>query len=179
MAQDTALLVIDLQVALTESAYARDEVVAVIQSLVAKAKAAGRLVVYVQHESNGWPPLAHGAATWAIDPALVPAADDPIIFKKASDAFTDTALGAELATRGVQRLVVTGMMTEGCVDSTCRRALSLGYDLTLVADGHTTWDGALPAAQIIAHHNAVIAGLPFPGRQIDVVPAADVRWERP
>ena len=45
-------------------------------------------------------------------------------------------------------------MTEYCIDTTCRRAVSLGYDVTLVADAHTTHDNdLLPAEKIIAHHN--------------------------
>jgi len=43
------------------------------------------------------------------------------------------------------------------VDTTCRRAFSLGYQVTLVADAHSTWDDqACTAAQIVAHHNEVL-----------------------
>jgi nicotinamidase-related amidase len=51
-----------------------------------------------------------------------------------------------------------GLQTELCVDTTVRRACTLGYRITLVADGHSTLDnGVLTAAQIIAHHNATLA----------------------
>jgi nicotinamidase-related amidase len=56
-------------------------------------------------------------------------------------------------------LVVAGIQTEYCVDTTCRRAYSLGYDVTLVQDGHSTWDTPdLCAPQIIAHHNRTLGG---------------------
>jgi nicotinamidase-related amidase len=43
------------------------------------------------------------------------------------------------------------------VDTTCRRATSLGYDVTLASDAHLTRDnGVLTAANIIAHHNFVL-----------------------
>lgn len=50
-------------------------------------------------------------------------------------------------------------MTEYCVDTTCRRATSLGYDVTLAGDAHLTRDNkVLSAASIIAHHNFLLDG---------------------
>ncbi|HEX3047657.1 MAG TPA: isochorismatase family protein, partial [Bacillota bacterium] len=49
--------------------------------------------------------------------------------------------------------------TEFCVDTTCRRAFSLGYETTLVQDAHSTFHSkVLTAPQIIAHHNNVLGG---------------------
>lgn len=48
-------------------------------------------------------------------------------------------------------------MTEYCVDTTCRRAASLGYHVMLACDAHLTRDNVvLTAANIIAHHNFVL-----------------------
>jgi nicotinamidase-related amidase len=59
----------------------------------------------------------------------------------------------------VARLVVTGCMTEYCVDTACRHATTLGFDVTLAGDAHTTIDSELlKAAQIIAHHNRALDG---------------------
>jgi nicotinamidase-related amidase len=53
----------------------------------------------------------------------------------------------------------SGAQTEVCVDTTCRRAFSLGFSVTLVSDGHSTWDNAtLTADQIIRHTNDTLAG---------------------
>ncbi|MFP6645312.1 MAG: isochorismatase family protein [Candidatus Latescibacterota bacterium] len=60
--------------------------------------------------------------------------------------------------RHAERLVICGLPSEYCVDTTTRRAFSLGYDITLVADGHSTCAGSLTAAQKIAHHNEVLGG---------------------
>lgn len=58
-------------------------------------------------------------------------------------------------------LVIVGMKTEYCVDTTCRAAADLGFEVVLVSDAHSTTDSAvLNATQIIAHHNATLAG-PF------------------
>lgn len=67
------------------------------------------------------------------------------------------------------------------MDSTCRGALSHGYDLVLVADGHSTperADGVVPsAAQVIAHHNATFGVIRYAGRTTAVVPAEQIRFD--
>ena len=116
-----------------------------------------------------------GGADWQFLPALTPAAGELVINKRASDAFYRTPLREALTARGVRHLVVTGVQTELCVDATCRRAASEGFDVTLVADGHTTEDSAtLPAAQIIAHHNLALRHLAHPDHPIAVRPRAEI-----
>jgi len=64
-------------------------------------------------------------------------------------------------------------MTEYCVDTTCRRATSLGYNVTLASDAHLTSDSeVLTAANIIAHHNFVLDGFGA-GKQVIVVRPTD------
>jgi nicotinamidase-related amidase len=66
---------------------------------------------------------------------------------------------ARSLTEPINRLIVMGAQTEVCVDTTCRRAFSLGFSVTLVSDGHSTWDNAtLTAEQIIRHTNDTLAG---------------------
>jgi hypothetical protein len=61
------------------------------------------------------------------------------------------------------------------VDTTTRRALALGYPVTLVSDAHTTLDnGTLTAAQISAHHNETLANIASFGPRAVAVPAAEV-----
>jgi hypothetical protein len=70
-------------------------------------------------------------------------------------------------------LVLAGMQTEYCIDTTCRRARSQGYEVVLAADAHSTYPGTLPAEQIIAHHNEVLRA--FAG----VRPAAEITFDAP
>jgi len=154
----TALLIIDAQVGLLDEAYRRDDVVARIAGLIAKARTSGLPVIYVQHETDeAGDPLAIGSPGWHIHPALAPWRTDLVVHKRSSDSFYETPLQQELDARHVRHLVVTGMKTEMCVDTTSRRAVSLGYDVTLVADAHTTTDTrTLPAARMVAYHNEIL-----------------------
>ena len=82
-------------------------------------------------------------------------------FTKANcNSFLGTSLQADLAAGGITRLVVAGLHTDFCIDTTCRRAASLGYQVTLVADAHSTFDrDYISAAKVVEHHNRILGGL--------------------
>lgn len=184
LGSEAALLVIDVQVSIMDGsgetprpAYRRDEVLARIDALLTNARAAKVPVIYLQHDDATYAPMFPGEAGWQIHPAVAPAAGDLVIRKRASDGFYATSLRSELDARGVTHLVVAGADTEFCVDTTVRRALSLDYEVILAADAHTTSsDGGLPAEQIVAYHNALLAYLPHPKHEIRVVPASEIAF---
>jgi nicotinamidase-related amidase len=162
-----ALLIIDVQNGvlrdpangdrqpIVDAAY--DAMASRLQRLQRAAREAGAPVIVVQHDGGPGHRLAPASEGWRNREEIVPLAGEPLVRKKSCDAFFETDLAVRLAERGVTRLVIGGCMTQFCVDTTCRRAVSLGYDVTLVADGHMTADmGGLTFEQIIAHHNAVL-----------------------
>ena len=156
-----ALLIIDVQVGIIErfNAYRGLEVLELINKLRSQARASNVPIIYVQHNGESGHPLEVGTQGWQIHPVIKPDEEDLIIRKRASDSFFETTLQRELEARGTKHLIVTGCMTEYCVDTTSRRGISMGYDVTLVSDAHTTIDNELlTAAQIIAHHNALLDG---------------------
>lgn len=161
MKGETALLVIDVQVGNFESepVFGGSDLLTRIKTLITQARAAGVPVVYIQHCGPEGAIDQSGTPGWEIHPAIAPVAGDIVVQKRHPDAFQDTNLQSELESREVERLIVTGIQTEYCVDTTCRRAYSLGYQVTLVKDAHSTWDtDTLTAQQVIAHHNAVLGG---------------------
>ena len=166
----TALLLIDAQRNMFEpdAVWQGPELLARLQELAGRARAAGATVVFVRNNGGPGDPDEAGTPGWAIHPALAPAAGEPIVDKHTPDAFYQTPLAGQLAARGIQRLVIAGLQTEYCVDTTVRRARSLDYEVVLAADAHSTYPGALPAEQIIAHHNGVLAAF------ADVRPAASI-----
>jgi len=153
------LLIVDAQVGLVElaSAEIKGSVLSRIETLLAKARASGTPVIYIQHDGPKGHPLETDTKGWEIHPLLKPADGEPIIRKRECDSFFETTLQQELEKRRISHLIVAGGMTEYCLDTTCRRATSLGYDVTLASDAHLTRDnGVLTAVNIIAHHNLVL-----------------------
>ena len=158
MSTTTALLVIDVQVGLIDGpnpVYQADTILERIAGLIAAARAAGTPVIYVQDKDVG----GVGTPAWQVHPVVAPLPDELAVPKAWSDSFYETTLGAELQARGISQLVIVGMKTDVCVTMTSFRAVALGYDVTLVADAHTTTDGnLLTAAQTIAYHNDFLWG---------------------
>ncbi len=175
----TALLVIDVQQGLVElmPASVQDSVLPRIRELVAKARTASIPVVYIQHDGGKGHPLETNTGGWQLHSTLQPQAGELVIRKQASDSFWGTNLQRELEKRNVTHLVVAGAMTEYCVDTTCRHATSIGYDVTLASDAHLTRDnGVLGAAQIIAHHNLVLDQFGAGDHCIRVKPVEHIRF---
>jgi nicotinamidase-related amidase len=85
-------------------------------------------VIYIQHDGSKGHPLETHTKGWEIHPSIKPAGGESVVRKRESDSFFETALQEELKKRGITHLVIAGGMTEYCVDTTCRRATSLGYD---------------------------------------------------
>jgi nicotinamidase-related amidase len=171
-----ALVVIDIQMGNFDKSapvFGVSEPLATIRALITRARAAGVPVVYVQHCGSEGEIDQPGTPGWKVHCAIAPAEGDVVVQKRHPDAFQDTPLRRELESRGIDHLIVTGMQTEYCVDTTCRRAYSLGYKVTLVSDAHGTWDtDTLTAEQVIGHHNEVLGGW-----FVELKEANDVRFE--
>lgn len=159
---DLALLIIDMQLGNFLEPHPIHNSVKLLEnigSLVQKAHSAKIPIIFVQHMGGEGDPDEYGTEGWEIHPSLKPTSDDVIIHKETPDAFHETNLDRELRDRGINGLIVAGLQTEYCIDTTCRRAYSLGYDVVLVGDAHSTWDsGILSAQAIIEHHNTVLGG---------------------
>lgn len=165
----TALLVVDVQQALFERLtpiYQADELLDTISDLVERAHATGALVVYIRHGNKLLQP---GSSGWQLHPRVQPADDDLVIDKTHGDAFQDTSLDAELKARSISNVAVTGLVTHGCVRATCLGGSNRGYDVILVADGHSSYHRQ--AARLIKEWNETLAAaLAF------VLPAAEINF---
>jgi len=124
----------------------------------------GLPIIAVQHSGPTGHRLERGSAGWALRPEIaeIAAAATAVIEKAHCDSFVGTGLHDLLGSLGVKRLVVGGCMTEFCIDTCCRSAIFLGYDVVLLSDGHETVDGIVPADAIRRHHNATLDGLTSP-----------------
>jgi nicotinamidase-related amidase len=183
MSTQTALLIIDMQVDSFEvpgnPTYREAELLANISELLRKAHAAGTPVIYIQHQEQSGP-LTVGTRGWQILPAIAPSECDLVVPKYAEDSFLATTLAEELRARNITHLVVCGSRSDFCVDTTCRSAISHGFDVTLVSDAHSTINRKLlPAELIVAHHNATLDGFGPAWRHIAVKPTREIVFAVP
>lgn len=174
---NSALLIIDVQNGVVAGAHDRDAVIANINTVVDKARAADVPVVWVQHSSDEF---KIGSEPWEFVPELVRRDAEPVVHKRYGDSFEATDLESVLAERGVGRLVVTGAQSDACVRSTLHGGFVRGYDVTLVGDAHTTQDlteyGAPAPAEVISHTNLYWQYQTAPGRTAGTVSSADIAF---
>jgi nicotinamidase-related amidase len=182
----TALLVIDVQNAVLDGCsrpdrqvqinQAQDAMVARLRGVLARARAAAIPVVFVQHTEPGTR-MAEGSIGWQFRPEIAPVAGEVIVRKATADSFHATDLQQQLAATGTTHIVIGGNATPYCIDTTARRAVSLGYDVTLLADGHMCGDiGDLSFEAVVAHHNAILDGFDAGRHLISVVPSERVSF---
>lgn len=163
--QRRALLIIDMQVGLfhgPDTPYEGAQVLANINLLIEKAHKAGAPVFAVRHTGPKGSPIEPGSPlTELITDLHVDGSRDTVFAKTRPNCFVGTPLAEALREAQVEELVIVGMKTEYCVDTTCRAAADLGFKAILIADAHTTMDTPVLSAQaIIAHHNRTLNG-PF------------------
>jgi nicotinamidase-related amidase len=181
---DTAVLVIDIQNGILhipgisrpkETEHALKDTISHIVPLLDRARSSGLPVIYVQHDGEPGHRLEPNTPGWGIREEIAPRPDEQIIRKHACDAFFETSLHMELTAARIKRLVIGGCMTQYCVDTTVRRAVSLGYNVVLLADGHMTTDTRdLRFEQIIAHHNSLLQGFDAGAHVVQVRPSETV-----
>ncbi len=181
----TALLVVDVQRGILdlpnlarkkEIDHALDQTVTRIADLIERAREVSSPVIYVQHDGGPGHRLEPGTAGWQLRSEISPRSGELIVHKRACDAFFETTLESDLKAREIRQLIVCGCMTQFCIDTSIRRAVSLGYDVILPSDGHMTADTrALSFEQIIAHHNSLLDGFDAGEREVSVCPASEIR----
>jgi len=140
-----ALLIIDVQNGLFKKStpiYQADNLIQNILTLVEKAHQSGALIVYIQHNDDKY--LIKDSLNWQLHPRLQPKPQDLHVFKEHGNAFEQTDLGDLLAAAKVGRIVIAGLVTHGCVKSTCLGGLEEGYQVVLAGDAHSSFSKAAP-----------------------------------
>jgi nicotinamidase-related amidase len=164
-----ALLLIDIQndyfpggaMELEGSTEAGDKAAALLRAF----RNSGRPVIHVQHLSTRpgatfFLPDTEGAG---IHPCVEPIDGEMVVRKHFPNAFRDTPLLDRLRDNGIPRLVIAGMMTHLCIDTTVRAAADLGFACLLAHDACATkalvFSGVtVPAGQVHAAFCAALAG---------------------
>ena len=141
-----ALLIIDIQndyfpggkMELFNSEAAGDKAALLLDAF----RKAGRPVFHVQHialepETGFFLPGTPGVE---INARVKPLADEVVVHKHYPSAFRETSLLRRLREANIDELLIAGMMTHMCVDTTVRAACDLGLACTLAHDACATLD---------------------------------------
>jgi nicotinamidase-related amidase len=126
-----------------------------IAALLAHWRAHGRTVVFVRHDSDepGSPLRAGGPGNAFKD--VVTGTPDVLITKRTNSCFYgDPDLHAWLQDRGIERLVLCGITTNHCCETTARMGGNLGYDVRFAIDATHTFDRGDLTADQLAHATA-------------------------
>ncbi|HEL2592781.1 TPA: cysteine hydrolase [Streptococcus suis] len=150
----SALLVIDIQNLLVEEKpYAIEERLALWQDSITKARQAGIEIIYVRHHDQE---LVKGTTDWEIHSIVAPLASEKIFDKTFNSAFKETNLHEYLQEKGIEQLIIMGMATNFCIDTTIKVAFELGYKVAVIQDGTTTsYSGKLDAKDLIDHYQNI------------------------
>lgn len=175
---NSALLVIDVQVGVMAGAFERDSKIANMSKAIDKARAEGVPVIWVQHSDEE---LVLESAKWEIVPELSTLPQEPTVSKSFRSSFEKTNLEEVLEGLGVSHLFICGAQTDNCVRHTSHTALEKGYDITLITDAHTTtgfeWNGyIINAARVIDEQNTNFMEYSLPGRTARAVPVAELSF---
>ena len=141
MSDTPALLVIDVQQSFLHAPYWREDDVPVFRKNLPKlfdvAAARGWPIVRILHEEGD---VHFSAASGLVRPMRwVPEAHDVVFRKHVHNAFTDTGLQAWLGERDIGQLIVSGIRTEQCCETTARVASDLGFAVDYVTEATLTF----------------------------------------
>jgi nicotinamidase-related amidase len=164
---DTALLVIDMQQGLFKrQIYNQQQLIDNINHLLDIFHQANRPVVFFRHANESF--LKSGSDDWQLHSALRRAETDIIIEKTHSSIFKEKVFTELLAGKNISSVVITGLVSNGCIQVACTGAVDIGLKTTLVSDGHSTWHK--DAEKMVADYNAKLAA-----KGIQVLPAHEIR----
>ena len=150
----SALVVVDVQESFRQraswEAVSDPDVADKVDRLVRAARDRGDLVVWVLHAEPGTGNVFDPARGYVrlIEGLVDPADDEPVLVKTVHNAFTTTDLQGRLDEQGIRHLVVCGIRTEQCCETTARLASDLGYDVTFVVDATATMPIEHPDAPV-------------------------------
>lgn len=151
-----ALLIIDVQNILVEATpYAIEECLTLWQNAVERCRKQNIEVIYIRHTDQEF---VQGTDGWQIHSSLAPRTEEVIFDKHYNSAFKETDLHAYLQSKEMDSLLICGMQTEYCIDTTVKMAFELGYQVAVVEGGTTTFgDEDIDAAVLIEHYENIWA----------------------
>ena len=134
----TAFIIIDVQNILVETGFETEKLLEKITYLQDQARSKNIEIIYVQHIEN---PEAQTSEDWQLSALLNRKLDEKVFQKRYNSMFKETGLKEYLDQQGIEQLVLCGMQTEYCVDTSVKVGFEYGYKLIIPEGAVTTFDG--------------------------------------
>ncbi len=162
----TALIVIDMQESFRRlpswEHVSNPAVVDRVLRLVDVARAAGHRVFWVLHASPGSGTVFDPASGYVrLCEELSPIEGETVLTKTSRNAFTTTNLGQQLTAAGISQVVIAGIQTEQCCETTARLASDLGYEVVFVTEATATFPIIRPDTGEVLDADAVVRRTEF------------------
>ncbi len=141
MSKKKCLIIVDMQVGifnLKQTVFKEELLISNIKTLIQVARKQQYSITFTQHENKTF--LKKNTLDWEIVPELEPNITDDFVMKTHPSIFKETRLEQILDEKNLKKLYICGLITNGCVKLACIEALEKGYDVTLVADAHSTFN---------------------------------------
>jgi nicotinamidase-related amidase len=134
-----ALLLVDIQKGLTNKKGLYNDLLffETVNFAVEKYRDFGYSIIFIQHNNKQ---LINGTTDWEIDSRINKMHTDHVLHKQYGNAFEKTELKLILENKNIQEILVCGLVSHGCVKSTCIGGLSEGFETNILANGHTNWN---------------------------------------
>jgi nicotinamidase-related amidase len=107
-----------------------------MQELIATAREKGLFLIYVKHVWGDNPSDPQFDIRWEI----APMEQEPVVVKRTPGSFYRTNLEELLKANGIENIIITGMKTNHCCDTTTREASARGYKTIVINDCVRTFD---------------------------------------
>lgn len=136
----TGLLIIDVQNGLFEKKikiFKEKQFLDNINQLIEKARLQNWLVIFAQHNNNQ---LVSGTQEWQIHEEINVNENDFVVQKSKSSVFSEPSFINLLIEKEISHLIITGLVSHGCVKNACLDGVHLGFNIVLAADGHSNWN---------------------------------------
>ena len=154
---NTLLLIVDVQqVIADQKPYLFPAVLINIKTLLEKFRNLNKPVIFIQHNDGIGSDLEMNTPGWEIVKEIAPLPGERIIPKRFNSAFRETTLEKELVALNIKKLIIVGLQTEFCIDTTIRVAFEKGFEVLLPEKTNTTIEGkVLSAKEIYEHHQNI------------------------
>ena len=153
--KNIVLLVVDMQEALVNGdPFNKENTINNIELLIKECRANNVEVIYVRHDGGTGDELEQGSKGWQIYNQIAPIDGEKIIEKRHCSSFRNTELQSYLNEKNIETIILVGMQTEYCIDTTCKVAFEHGFNVIIPEESNTTLDNeSMSGKDIYEYYN--------------------------